>query len=482
MIDVVLAFDVEDPINEDADESLLSLCRIHSEEDVAACLFVAGERARVLRERGRHDVIAAMREHEICYHGNYWADFPRPALQYGQELPWDEAVKYALGVELPGLHDVAEIMGQFPVAWCSHEAQQAAPLQQALKLAGVRCWAGGPRGWIMNWLSWPRSGCTISSQGTCQGPVDPTRREQLKPTCDPNADLAAIQERFDQLAETKDFISLVGHPALWVVAEGEWHEFSVLFRRGAPAGYPRPAHFTGSQPRSAEDRRAALELTRKLLRWLKSRNDVNLTTYARLCERDEEAPGQWLAMPQALDLARRMRQRLTYVSAFDASFSPADVLGLLTFACNHCWRYGRWPEQLPVQRLIGPTEAPFPNEGAVTLSRDCIFGGALAAYTIMMEERRVPGALRALRVDVGPGTWLHALTEFVTAAVETGEMPLEVTVQAMNDLPEAVNESAIRDRRFGSANRGPGLNDARLQEMLRWQSWSYRPVAGEIRT
>ncbi|MBM4087515.1 MAG: hypothetical protein FJ272_22195 [Planctomycetes bacterium] len=41
MIDVISAFDVEDPINEDSDDALLHLCRIHSDEGVRACLFVA---------------------------------------------------------------------------------------------------------------------------------------------------------------------------------------------------------------------------------------------------------------------------------------------------------------------------------------------------------------------------------------------------------------------------------------------------------
>jgi hypothetical protein len=171
-----------------------------------------------------------------------------------------------------------------------------------------------------------------------------------------------------------------------------------------------------------------------------------------------------------------MRERLTYVTDYGTSFSPADVWALLTFACAYCWERGRWPDRLPVQRLIGPTEPPFENTGVVTLPREGVFAGAMAGYTIMMDERRVPGALRAIRPDVGPGTWLHALADFVVQSVETGDIPLEVTVEAMNDLPEAVNEPVIQDRRFGSSNHGPGLTYDRLWEMLRWQAWSYRPA------
>ena len=138
MGDVVFALDVEDVYNPESDDALLNICNIFAEEDVPLSLFVAGEKARAMRRRGRRDVIEAMRPHEICYHGNYWGDFPEPAIRCGVRLPFDEAVRRALSVETKGLHDVAEITGQFPVAWCCHQAQQSLPLQYALKLA-VMC-------------------------------------------------------------------------------------------------------------------------------------------------------------------------------------------------------------------------------------------------------------------------------------------------------------------------------------------------------
>ncbi len=477
MTDVVFGFDVEDPVNESADDALLALCRIFSEEEVPCSLFVAGEKARVLRQRGRHDVIAAMRDHEIAYHGNYWAEFPKPALEYGQDMSWDDAVAFALSVEAPGLHDVADITGQFPVTWCCHQAQQCPQLSYALKLAGVRCWAGGPRGWIMDWLSWGRSNCTLGMQGAWAQSLDPTRRNHVKPPADPVADLDGLQGEFERMAETNDFLTLVGHPTCWATADwGGLYEFCMLFRRGGPGPYPRPANISKSQPRSPEDQKAALEFVRQILRWVKTRGDVNVTTYSALCDRDEENPVQWVAMDDALSLARRMSEELTYITDFGTSFSPADVVGLMTFACDYCFRQGEWPAMLPIQRLVGPTERPLKNEGRVTLTRENLFAGSLAAYSIMMDERRIPGTLRASRVDVGPGTWLRVLTEFVGQSVETGNMPGEVTVEAGPDLPEAVSEPVIQDRRFGSTNHRPGLEYDRLWDLLKWQAWSYRPA------
>jgi hypothetical protein len=476
MIDVIFAFDVEDIVNPASDDAVMRLANIFTEEEVPVSLFIAGEKARTLRQRGRHDVIEAIRRHEIAYHGNYWADFPIPALVYGQEMPWDEAVKYALSVELPGLHDVAEITGQFPVTWCCHQAQQSAPLQYALKLAGVRCWAGGPRGWIMNWLSWPRSNCTLSNQGSCQQRVDYLHFDRLKPPADPEADLREVQAQFEALAQEKDFISFAGHPVCFVTSEWALDEWAVLFRKGIPGPFPRPANFILQQPRSPQDQEAAYEFVRKLLRWIKTVGGVNLTSYAQLCDRDEEDPLQWLTWEQAGELARRVRADFNYTTAFGTSFSCADMVGLFSFAADYAWRNHCWPDRLPVQRLLGPTDTPLHLNEPLTIKREDIVAGAAAQYAIMMDERRMAGRLQASFTEVGPAEWLHVLAEFIAQSQETSDMPLEVSIPAVPLYPKVIDEPAIQDRRFGSTSRPAGLSFEPLWEMLRCQAYSYRPA------
>jgi hypothetical protein len=475
-IEVVFAYDVEDVAHPESDDAVKRICEIHTAAEVPASLFIAGEKARVIRQRGRHDVIRALQGHEICYHGNYWGDFPEPALSYGARLPFDEAVRTALSIELPGLHDVAEITGQYPVAWCCHQAQQCPPLAYALKLAGVRCWAGGPRGYLMNWLSWPRSGCALSSQGSWSDPLDPTRRDQFKPPADPAADLAAVQQQFEQMAATKDFLTFVGHPVCWVNADWNLYDYAVLFRHGSAGPYPRPFNPRPARPRSQADREAAFELLERLLQWVKNRPEVNLTSYTQMCERDEEDPVQWLAWEQVVALAREVPRHFNYQVAAGTSFSCADLLGLLVFGLDYCWRYGVWPDRAPVQRLLGPTETPLEVATALTLSREELFAGALAAYAFMLDERRVPGKLRASFTDVGPAQLLHALAAFVVQVADSGELPLTIEVPPVPTLPACVSEPVITDRRFGSSNRPPDFDFAPLWDLLRWQSWSYRPA------
>ena len=71
--------------------------------------------------------------------------------------------------------------------------------------------------------------------------------------------------------------------------------------------------------------------------------------------------------------------------------------------------FGHWPQRLPLQRLLGPTEEPLHLNAPLTISREDLFAGALACHALLTDTRRIPGKLRASFTDVGPGEWLVAL-------------------------------------------------------------------------
>jgi hypothetical protein len=100
----------------------------------------------------------------------------------------------------------------------------------------------------------------------------------------------------------------------------------------------------------------------------------------------------------------------------------------------------------------------------------------MAAYAIMMDDRRLPGKLRASRVDVGPSELLHCAARFVLECEETGKLPEQVSIEAAPALPGVIETPTITDRRFGSSNMPADWDLEPLWELLRWQSWSYRPA------
>src|SRR5215467_3998336 len=98
---VILWFDTEDYILPASDDAALHIADFLTHEGVRATFKVVGEKARTLERRGRGDVIAALKQHEIGYHSNFHSVQPTPAL-YSSNLGWDDGIAEFNRRERPG--------------------------------------------------------------------------------------------------------------------------------------------------------------------------------------------------------------------------------------------------------------------------------------------------------------------------------------------------------------------------------------------
>lgn len=112
-IDVILWFDTEDYILPASDDAALRLATFLTKNRIQATFKVVGEKARVLEQRGRQDVIAALKHHEIGYHSNWHSIPPTPA-QYLDACGWHDGVAEFTRREKPGYDHVERIFGQKP--------------------------------------------------------------------------------------------------------------------------------------------------------------------------------------------------------------------------------------------------------------------------------------------------------------------------------------------------------------------------------
>src|SRR5467141_550999 len=78
-IDVILWFDTEDYLLPADDDAAKRLALMLSERNIRATFKLVGEKARVLEQRGRSDVIAALKRHDIGYHANFHSVHPTPS-------------------------------------------------------------------------------------------------------------------------------------------------------------------------------------------------------------------------------------------------------------------------------------------------------------------------------------------------------------------------------------------------------------------
>src|SRR5438552_7678313 len=77
-VDVILWFDTEDYLLPASDDAAQRVAEMLSARGIRATFKVVGEKARTLERRGRRDVIAALKKHDIGYHSNFHSVHPTP--------------------------------------------------------------------------------------------------------------------------------------------------------------------------------------------------------------------------------------------------------------------------------------------------------------------------------------------------------------------------------------------------------------------
>src|SRR6266536_5768571 len=76
---VTLWFDTEDYILPQSDDAAKRLAETLTRLGVRATFKVVGEKARTLERRGRHDVIAALKKHDLGFHSDFHSVHPTPS-------------------------------------------------------------------------------------------------------------------------------------------------------------------------------------------------------------------------------------------------------------------------------------------------------------------------------------------------------------------------------------------------------------------
>ncbi len=482
---VFICFDVEDFVNPEADDVLLELAQIYHSAGLPACLFMVGEKARVLRERGRKDVLDAIKGHEIDYHGNYAFEYPEPALVYGNRDPWDEAVQKGMVYEAPGIQDVAEITGQLPVATCQHQNNHSPATTFAMNQAGVRAWNGGlgapldGPGWILGMFVMGRHSRNVSGQGSWGGfQYDPDHPRRRPKKMDPREELRTFQERFDaQLERGHSHINIMGHPTCWAMAEWwGWYEWSVPFRRpqdeGVPGPYPHGRQWRRAVARSAADTEAHLEWTAAAARWLAARNDIRVSTLGKACSEHTEPSGQWLTRAQVRSVARQVVKKFDHVEIADTTLSAADTLFLLAQYVEFMLRDDERPSHLQIRRTIGPVEPVLIPKTSVIFKRADLLLGARQLVHFVNGYGRLPHAIRSHGVDCGPAELLLGLSKAVAASA----FPDTVTVAPTVGVPDCSAIDCFARATAGSSHAPPGYRPDQIHMQGLQQSWSYRPA------
>lgn len=133
---VTLWFDTEDYVLPQSDDAAKRLAEMLTRMGVKATFKVVGEKARVLEQRGRKDVIAALKKHEIGYHSNLHSGQPTPAV-YLQHASWEDGSAEFFRREVQGIRDIERIFGVTPICYGQPGSSWGPQSYPALKRMGV---------------------------------------------------------------------------------------------------------------------------------------------------------------------------------------------------------------------------------------------------------------------------------------------------------------------------------------------------------
>jgi len=450
---VLFWFDVEDCSVPQSDDAAKRIAQILSEHGIRGTMKVVGQKARVLRDRVRYDVIDALGRHDIGYHSNWHGLRPQVA-EYLAPLGWEAGVAEFDHRERPGLADVAALLGQHPVCYGQPGPNWAPHVFPVLRRWGVPAYISG-FGYV-----------SIDAQPFWYGGVlntshmaGPQGRRHLGLNFELGSDgaLAGHVRAFDaaveSLGDAGGLITVMNHPCTLVLEE--W--FSTRLK---------PAHLTEAGYRDFDG----------FVRHVLGSDGVEVIDAPRLLELyPDAARGRTLGRDELLALARAVGGEVVWQELDGAVLSAAEVFGLLVRALAGA-ADGAGGESLEWQYLDGPAQRLESGDTEFSIKWEVFVQAVKAAASFCATHGRVPDEVRMGSRRVFPGDFLATAAEAAATLLGTGRSPERVTILSATDrVADYVDEEAARGG-WASAMLPDGFRAPALVELARLQAWTLKPA------
>jgi len=465
---VTLWFDAEDYILPQDDDATKRLAEMLTGLGVRATFKVVGEKARVLESRGRRDVIAALKRHDIGYHTNTHSQQPTIAV-YLQNAGWDDGRAEFYRREAQGARDIKRILGATPVAYGQPGSAWAPQVYPALRDMGVGMYLD------------EADHVGIDDQPFYYGGllnVFKMRSNLARMDLSGGASLVDGRARFtkayDQLRRNGGgTISIYYHPSEWVHAEF-WD--GVNFRRGAN---PVRAEWKLPGTRPAAETEQAFHDFDQYIRFIKARPGVRFVTATDLMMiYADQAMTRNFRQEELLGFARSVRKEVTFQRLDGYTLSAADVFGLLTDAMAGFIERNQWPSPTKIRALDGPARTYIPSTGGPRSSsfRWSAFAQAVRDTSdFCRTSHRVPDEVWIGAESLSPADYLATLAAALEELVASGKPPADVIRREGHytaDRYVADDSPAL----WGWVIFPEGFHAPRIMELARLQAWTLKPA------
>jgi hypothetical protein len=461
---VILWFDTEDYILPASDNAVLRVARFLLREGIRAVFKIVGERARTFEQRGRDDIISALKQHEIGFHSNWHSVQPTPAM-YLSNLGWDEGTAEFDRREKAGFDDVKRIFGIAPTCYGQPGSSWAPQSFGAMKKWGMGVYLDA--GNHIRLGDRPHYYCGILTLYRLE--------HTLRANLDSLQGLKSAEDRFldakkKLLAEGGGIISIYYHPCEFVHKEF-WD--GANFKYGA-----NPPREKWKQPaiKTPEESKIAYEVFENYIRFIKRFPEVRFITAtqaARLYH--DRARNRQFTPREIKSIAAAVKKDVTFQRHGRYALAASEVFVLLNeyVAARSA---GRNPGDVILKDTpLGPTQPTARLAEPVTTDWSQFQRTAMDVRGFLIKHGRIPSTVWLGSIGVPPESYLQALAQVTLNYLANQPPPENVTVPPAR-LTAADDVAEDGQNLWGWVIFPRGFRAPRMMELAKRQAWTLKPA------
>jgi hypothetical protein len=461
---IVIWFDTEDYLLPASDDSALRLATFLKGQGIRATFKVVGEKARTLERRGRTDVIAALKEHEIGYHSNYHSTQPSPAM-YLNELGWVEGVREFDRREKAGFDDVHRIFGQAPSCYGQPGSSWAPQAFGAIRSWGMQIYldAGGH-------INLDDKPLYYDGIFTMYKLAHLQRAGLLNAQDAEKGEQQFLASRSALLKEGGGLVSIIYHPCEFVHKEF-WD--GVNFREGANP--PRSA-WKVPKEKTAVEKALAFGNFERYITFMRRFPDVQFVTASEALHlyRDDAA-SRAFSRDELKAIADQCTLQVSFVKQGDLYLSAAEVFSLLnTFVASSA--DGKQPASVQLKPTpYGPSRPVSETPGELRATSNQFIRTAVEIQDYLVKHGCIPDTVWLGSVHVSPETYLQGLASVATLLLERKELPETITLTpGALDAAKYVSDDDMKLWKWVIFPKG--FHAPALMQLAKRQAWTIKPA------
>ncbi len=481
-MDLIITLDTEDTYNPPEagmDGVPKTLADILSEEGIPANFIIVARRAKQLRERGRADVIAALKRHTVGVH-TLAHEQPVAAVQVA-DLDWHSGLEVCRRLEGEAYRAVAEVFGCQPACLSTHHSYEAPQAFVVARELGVPYLYGHPAAPPLYGISRYCGALNIAMGSPPPGGAPVPYFEGFDDTL---ADVPAFEKHLERFAQHLDSCLAAGQPAFLLHPCHPFKTYTLDWIQtyitpngvNIPPDRWRARRAPGLRTPAQVD--MVLRNFRRLARFIARHPHLNVVTIPQAAARYGAAVPSHITRLDLLASAQRIGA-LNQV-AIEERFSAAEVLLAFAGALQAFAHAGRLPDDLPRENdILGPLEDPLilPEE-FVTLGWPALLDLAAELLRLARVGGHLPANLAvAPGVRAGLGTVYRALADAYLTVYEGSEPPDGLPLRQFDRQPRLGPALGHQYTTMAESRLvPPGLPTDRLYRYAKLQTWTLAPA------